>query len=253
MEKYTVLTYNINGYEILHEVAEKSENADYIYVTDDTSITSSTWQVIYEENLTGSTFDKCYQIRFDPWRWAKTDIVVRVDGSMGLDRSFDNIIQAFIDGEYDICVTSHPTRQNIFDEYVAWIKHRKYPIEHAQKIVDFLVKTENYNVKAEDGLFQYNFMIQRKNRFNETLNSLTYSFLKYLAPEDDTIERLDQTIGTFIINKYFGHGKIMFLSTTNLMNQGYFSWYLHGTDTPMVPGEDVQAKFRGKNVDFSLF
>ena len=253
MEKYTVLTYNTGGYELLHEIKEKSPNAEYLYITDDPNIKSETWRVIYEPNLSGGTFDKCFQIRYNPWKYASTDIVLRVDGSMGLDRSFDNIIQAFINGEYDICVTSHPTRQNIFDEYVAWIKHRKYPIEHAQKIVDFLVKTENYNVKAEDGLFQYNFMIQRKNRFNETLNSLTYSFLKYLAPEDDTIERMDQTIGTFIINKYFGHGKIMFLSTTNLMNQGYFSWYLHGTDTPMVPGEDVQPKFQGKTVDFSLF
>lgn len=35
MKKYSILTYNIGGYEVLHEVENPSENCEYVYVTDD--------------------------------------------------------------------------------------------------------------------------------------------------------------------------------------------------------------------------
>ena len=36
--KYSVLTYNVGGYEKIHEIKEKSPNAEYIYVTDDPTL-----------------------------------------------------------------------------------------------------------------------------------------------------------------------------------------------------------------------
>ena len=41
MEKYSVLTYIIGDYEKVHEIKEKSPNAEYILVTDNKELTSS--------------------------------------------------------------------------------------------------------------------------------------------------------------------------------------------------------------------
>ena len=78
--KYSVLTYNINGYEIIHNIDEElfnemKEDVEFIYVTDDHSITSNTWTVVYDDSLTGSTFDKCYQIRFNPFKYVHTALL----------------------------------------------------------------------------------------------------------------------------------------------------------------------------------
>ena len=59
-KRYTVLTYIINRYEVVHEILEKDPEAEYLLITDDASLTSDTWTVVYDPDLEGlSTFDKC--------------------------------------------------------------------------------------------------------------------------------------------------------------------------------------------------
>ena len=43
--RYTVLTYIFNGYEQVHEIKEKDPDADYVLVTDNQRLTSSTCTV----------------------------------------------------------------------------------------------------------------------------------------------------------------------------------------------------------------
>ena len=50
--KYSVLSFIIGkGYEILHEVKNQQSDVEYIVVTDDINLRSSTWKVIYDESL----------------------------------------------------------------------------------------------------------------------------------------------------------------------------------------------------------
>ena len=58
MKKYSVLTFNVGGYEIIHEITKEAINQEieYIYVTDDETIKSDTWTVVYEHNLQGSMY-----------------------------------------------------------------------------------------------------------------------------------------------------------------------------------------------------
>lgn len=233
---YSVLTYNIGGYEIIHEIKEKSDRAEYIYVTDDRSITSSTWTVVYVDNPhPEDNFDLCYQIRFNPFDYVHTDTVMRIDGSMGINRNLDEIVDFFNDCNFDMAVCIHPTRANLYDEYLAWVNQRNYPVKQAEKALNFIQYMEGYDVKKDTGLYQYNFMIQRKNHKNLCLNALTLSFLKYLAAEDKEIERVDQTIGSFVINKYFSDMNILPVGQ-DLFDGKFFTWYAHGSNTPLVMG-----------------
>ena len=235
--KYSVLTYNIGGYEILHELEYKDDDVEYIYVTDDRSITSSTWNVVYVDNPhPEDSFDLCYQIRFNPFDYTTTDIVIRIDGSMGVAGNLDYLVDYFNKNNYDICLEMHPTRMNQYDEYLAWVQQRNYPLEQANKVLSFMAMAEGYDVKKNIGLFQYNFMIQRKNKANLDLNRMTLSLCKYLAPEGKQIDRLDQTIGSFVINKYFNKLKVLPVSQGVAISGKYFKWYAHNSNKQLYVG-----------------
>ena len=232
--RYSVLTYNIAGYEIIHEIPKECINPEieYIYVTDDNSITSNTWNVVYADDLTGDTFDKCYQIRFNPFKYVHTDIVMRIDGSMAINKDLMPLFQRFEYGGYDCAMMIHPTRNTMYDEYVAWVNQRGYPVEQANKCLNFMI-ANGYDIKHYRGLFQYNFAIQRNNEINNRLNNETYEVLKMLATEPSTSERLDQTIGSFVINTHYTDMKIMPVGQYICFNS-YFNWCSHGSDRTMV-------------------
>lgn len=252
--RYTVLTYNIAGYEILHEIPQSAmnESIDYIYVTDDHSITSSTWTVVYADDLTGSTFDKCYQVRFNPFKYTDNDIVMRIDGSMAIAKDVMPLFKFFESGDYDCAMMIHPTRATMYDEYKAWVEKRGYPIEQANRSLTFMAQN-GYDVKNYKGLFQYNFAIQRNNEINNRLNNETYKVLKMNSPESETIDRLDQTIGTFVINTHYPNLKILPVGQYICFHDsydGYFNWCLHGSDRVMIYDcrNDITPYMRDKSV-----
>ena len=237
MKDYTVLTFNVGGYEVLHEVEVMSDRAEYLYITDDRSITSSTWNVIYVDNPhPEDNFDLCFNIRYNPFIYATTDVVIKIDGSMGVSGNLDYLVDYFNKENYDIALEMHPTRMNQYDEYLAWVQQRNYPVEQANKCLSFMQQAEGYDVKKNIGLYQYNFMMQRRNKVNLDLNMLTISLCKYLAPEGKQIDRLDQTIGSFVINKYFNGMKVLPVSQGVAISGKYFKWFAHNSDTQLSSG-----------------
>lgn len=231
MERYTVLTYIIGDYEKVHEIEEKSPNADYVLVTDNKNLTSETWDVVYDDDLDGlSTFDKCYEIRFNPFKYAKTNICLRIDGSIIVKKNLDPIILNFVIGQYDLGLMIHPLRNRLVDEYVTWVAHRNYPMECAKKCISTLSNIgldKNYK-----GLYQFSWCLMRNDKTSNDLNNLSLSLLKCLGDEEK-IERLDQTVVSFVINKFLNDKKILCVGEDLITNSSYFTWTLHGTDTPI--------------------
>ena len=244
--EYSVLTYIVGDYEHPHEIAEKSERAEYILVTDNRSITSSTWTVVYVDNPhPEDPFYLCYQIRFNPFDYVHTDTVVRIDGSMGIVGSLDPVIDKFDEGGYDILLCIHPTRSDLYSEYMTWVNRRGYPESQARRILDFIGK--GYDVKAKNGLYQYGFMIQRKNEKNTLLNSVTLDHLLKLAPEGKWIERIDQTIGSYLLNRYFSDMKVLAIDE-DFFNGNIIRLYSHGTDKPISCGRSSNPILFGKKI-----
>ncbi|MBQ3414526.1 MAG: hypothetical protein IJH39_04095 [Clostridia bacterium] len=227
-KNYAVLTYNIGGYELMKEIKEKSPNANYYYVTDDRTLTSSTWEMIYVDNPhPEDNFDLCYDIRFNPFKYVKEDIVIRIDGSMKVIGNTDELIDMFNAGNYDISLCIHPGRNTMFEEYKTWCACRGYKPEQANRCLSYMANMEGYDVVNYKGLYQYNFMIQRKNKVNLDLNRMTLAVLKYLAEDGKQIERIDQTIGSFILNKYFAGNINVMAVDQRIAFSKYFEWYAH--------------------------
>lgn len=237
---YTVLTYNINGYEIVHPIKEKSERARYIMVTDDPNLKdeSGSWEIIVDDTLSGSTFDKCYQVRFDPFKYTDDFIVLRVDGSVGIEKNLDPLIDKFIEGGYDRSLMHHPTRQTQYEEYTAWCQGRQFPMEDANYVLSFMHNAEGFNVQEFKGMAQMCYEIETNTRINNDLNRMTYSFLKYLGNKGDGIHRVDQTIFSFVAQKYFPGMKIMWVDQRMYNGESAnapFQWYPHHSDKPFPP------------------
>lgn len=250
MKKYSVMTYNIGGYEVMHPIPKEAMNdeIEYIYVTDDHSITSDTWTVVYADDLTGSTFDKVFQIRYNPFKYVSTDVVMKIDGSMAINKDVMPLFKAFDEGNYDVCMMLHPTRNTMMEEYKAWVYARQYPIQQANRSLIFMAQN-GYDVNNYKALYQFNFMIQRNSDIVNRLNAETYNVLKANAPEGDTVDRLDQTLGTFVMETHYPTLKVMPV-LQYICFDSYFKWCSHNTDIQMMydSANDITPFMHNKTV-----
>lgn len=227
MKKYSILTYNIGAYEVLHEVENPSENCEYVYVTDDRSITSSTWNVVYVENEhPEDNMDLCYTIRFNPFDYVSTDVVIRIDGTTTPCGDTDEIYETFINGGYDIGLFIHPNRYRFDEELATWEKYRKYNHGQTDKTLGF-IRSSGYDVEGYLGMFQGNVMIHKNTETNKEICDKTLSLMRQLAYES-RIDRLDQVIFSFVVNSEYNHLKVLPLGD-NILDGSYFKMFWHGT------------------------
>lgn len=253
--KYLVLSYNINDYEIIHPILEKSDRARYVMVVDKEYDEKEIggWEIFYDKSLRGLTFEKCYQIRFNPFKYCKEDenYVVRIDGSVGINKNIDKLVDSFIESGDDLMLMQHPDRNTLFDEYNMWCLIRGYDKEHAKKLLKYLIKQCNFDVINYKGLPQLCFQLLKRSDVNANINLMTFAFMRMLGDEKDKIERLDQTIYGFVIQKFFPDIKLMWVNQY-LYDGNYFTWYLHKSDTPQHLGRNyklIEPYFFDKKVE----
>ena len=249
--RYSVLCYIINNYEIVHEVIERDPDAEYIIVTDDPRLESKTWNVIYDKDLKGlSTFDKCYSIRFNIFKYVSSDICIYIDANVRVNKPLGILIDKMDEGQYDMAMMPHPLNSTFLPEYQNWMNWRKYPLENAQKFFQ-LLKDSHYDLEYKS-LFQGCFKIVRRGKLNSDFERLTLAFLKYLGTEDE-IERLDQTVYSFVLNQWFSHIKLLPVSE-QIIRSAYMTWFWHNSTNKnlnffMTPGKPDMKWVFNKEVE----
>ena len=245
-KRYTVLTYIFCGYEKVHEIGEKDPEADYVLITDDPQLKSETWQVVYDPMLdTYSPFGKCYDVRFHPFRYAKTPIVVRIDGSVEVRQSLKPIVDEFERGKYDRCVMIHPHRNKMCEEYTEWVRTRNYPLTQATKCMKAMHRF-GFDLETR-GLIQGCFEVVRNTAVNHDLNDMTFGLLALMG--NGRIERLDQTVTSFVLQRFFPKMKLMYVSESIITDGGLMQWYIHNSNTPIpLKADEVQPYLFGKPV-----
>lgn len=233
-KKYTVITYIFGGYEKLHEVEELDPTADYVLITDRSDIKSETWRVVrLQENESMSPFGKCYTVRFHPFDYVDTDIMVRIDGSIAVKKSLRPIVDEFIKGKYDRCLMIHPHRNTQPVEYDAWVRCRNYPAAQAARCLQLMRRMSSAEfVETYKGLYQGCFEIQRKNDINDQINDLTFGLLSLMGK--GCIERIDQTVTSFVINRFYENRLKVLAVAEDIVTDGkLMQWHFHNSDTPV--------------------
>lgn len=225
--KYSIVTFVFGTYEKLHEIGEVEEGVEYICVTDNENLKSDTWTIVIDHELDGKgVFDKCFSVRYNLFKYCHSDICVRVDGSIGIHKSITPLVDAFIKSDDDVCLLIHPYRDNLIVEYNAWLQYRGFPLERAQKHVKFL-QSIGYDFNRK-GLIQLNFSINKRSKLTDDIDRLMYAIQRYLGDEKD-IDRLDQTIITAVLDRFFPDIKV-FCVGEDILHSSYMTWYAHNSD-----------------------
>jgi hypothetical protein len=242
--KYSVLTYIIGNYENIHEINFdiSDSEVEYICVTDRKDLTSNTWKVVYDEELDNPNlepFEKVFRVRYNLFKYVKNDICLRIDGSIGINKPLDSIIETFENGNYDACLNLHIGRNNIIDEYNAWMTFRNFPHNDAIKHINFIKNVIEYDLNKRC-LIEQNFSINRRNEWTNKIDRDMLSILRELNNGQCT--RLDQTLFTAYMTKNYPDKKYLFVDDFELFNK-HLTWFVHGTNQPIHVGNRGNTVF----------
>ena len=222
--RYTVLTYIIGDYEQVHEIKERSERATYLLITDNPNLKSETWRVICDLRLTGGPFNKVMDIRWNPWRYTNDEIVITLDGSLGVNCSLDELVDAFDAGDHELGIVIHPHRNTAAAELDVWRSFRKYGGAGLQLTY---LHGIGYDVDHCRGLYQTGFMIRRRTLLVNTFESLVDRRLLCLGRGER--DRLDQVLASATLNMAYSNMRVLWFSE-RLLESKFITWYGHGSN-----------------------
>ena len=221
MLKYTIISYNFNGYDKLREPLINSNNADYIYITDH-FLKSTHWRTGIDKNLVNKNpIYSSYYVRYHPFEYTKNDIVVVVDSSIQIKDSLDDIVQDFIDSNSDISVmcTNYPNDES---KIKFWIETRKFNnVENINSIENFIKETNQQKYKGSLGT-AFSIYKRRATPFLENIWNKLIELGHYGVPN-----RLDEIVYHKMLNDTAL--KIYPLSV-QIIQSSYMDYYCHNTD-----------------------
>ena len=264
MENYTVLTYIIGDYETVHEFEfdpTTTPHVEYLLITDNKDLKSDTWKVIYDESLVNDDlepFDRVFAIRYNLFKYASYDICVRIDGSIGVIKPLNEIVQTFIDGNYDGCLNIHPGRDNIIEECFAWVMMRNFSPYKALYQIKYIKDIFNYDFNTK-GLIEQNITISRRGTLSNSIDNdmkkmmVDGNIFNFINGDNKKhYTRLDQTLITSLIFSKYQNFKWMFIRDSIFGENGFFNWYAHGENNKLKISPSytyVSPYFNGKPVD----
>jgi len=222
--RYTVITYIIGDYEQVHEIKERSERATYLLITDNPNLKSETWKVICDLRLTGGPFNKVMDIRWNPWRYTNDEIVITLDGSLGVNCGLDDLIDAFDDGYYGLGIVIHPHRNTAAAELEVWASFRKH---NGASMQYTYLQIIGYNVERYKGLYQTGFMIRRRTPSVISFNGQVERRLLICGQGER--DRLDQVLASATLNMGYSNMRVLWFSE-RLLESKFITWYGHGNN-----------------------
>ena len=225
--RYSVLTYIIGNSEPVHEIGERDPDAEYLLVTDSPEVKSETWEVVLDDAFQGlSASDRRHSIAYDCFRYCHTDVCLRIDPAVQIHRSTKWLADEFEKGAYHMALMPHPLRDDIREEYEAWIGTTDYPREQAERCMASMA-SRGYDF-AYRGLFHGGFAIMRRDEQTRDLNREVLAWLKELG-DDGKMERLDHTVFSCVVNMRHSNLKILPLSE-QLFHSEMMTICFHGTE-----------------------
>ena len=212
--RYTVITCNFGGYEIMREIDNPLDDVEYLYITDDETTVSSTWTIIYDKdyNKYSNPFDKVIAFRSKVLNYCHTNVCIRIDASIQIHgNAYENLYNEFISGGYDISFVLSPAFNDSYSEKQLWSNIRCIKEE------DLNVFFEYYNMHNDDDLLLYQtictlgILVQNVDETNFRVNEKQLEILEDIKKYGglENYYRVDQIVFTYIINKYFNHLNIL--------------------------------------------
>lgn len=226
--RYTILSFNFGGYDILREPKVVDPQAEYIFVTD-RPVKSSRWKVVIDPKLVNRhPVYSSYYVRYHPFEYASTDTVITVDASIQINDSLAPIVGEFLPHEYAVLLTNYRTDEMKMEQ---WLNNPpRISQEDAGRITAFVKKVQQENWRGSIGRA---FIAQRNtptvNRFNRHVWRYLLALGKYGVPN-----RQDEIIAHKLLNSYMGKMDLLAVSV-QLIQSSYMTYCVHKTTRPVNP------------------
>ena len=215
-KKFSILSINLSQYEILREPYEKSDEIEYVLITDDPNIISNVWIIKLVERAW------FLDIKHNPFAFVSTEVVLWLDGSYQIKKNPNEIMEKFIKSKYSMAISLHQKRRTSIIELAAWLIYRNFDLLNAKQFFKQLVNENFYSYT----LFQTSAFALKK----------TPTVLKLFAKERELEKKLsinvpyrdDQTTLSYIIAKYYKDwDELLLLDFSSTNNNKYFERRAH--------------------------
>ena len=146
MKKYSVLSFNFGGYDLLREPEEVDPDCEYVYVTDDKNLVSKTWNVVHTDRFSGkSPVYAAFYVRWHPFEFVHTDTCIVLDSSIKILKSL-RVLADDVKEHGDIgVILARSSGNKIFSNIGWWQRNRDLVEAEAEAAKSYAQK----NLKAD--------------------------------------------------------------------------------------------------------
>lgn len=220
---YSILTVNTNHYEKIHEVQNPNPNVEYVCVTDDETLTSETWKIIYVKDVW------FLYVKHHVFEYVSTDVCLWLDGSYQItDDPTNEFVLPFIKSDKEMMISLHNWRTNVFDELCQWWIGRNISNKNVKALCAILCAN---NMTGKDILFQTSCYLVKNTENIKKLYTTIAEVEK--ACSIDGPYRDDQVITSMCVAKLFPNwDKLVLMDFGYISNNQYFHMCAHGGNQP---------------------
>lgn len=177
MNKICVYTCITGNYDNLKEVT-KENGIDYYCFTNNKSIKSKSWKIIYIEDEELSNVKLARRIKIlGHDKLKKYDILLWMDAAVSFKKKILDFIDYYLDDKHDFVAFKHGVRDNIKDEAYECVKLGKESKENVVRLLNFY---KEINYPDNTGLIESTVFIKRNSKIvKETMKLWFEMILNY--------------------------------------------------------------------------
>lgn len=230
--KYAVITFLFNHYDLLREPLVIDEDIDYYCLTDDANITSETWKCIYISEFDTNdltSIQKTYMSKYSFYKYIPThyEYFICIDASIEIKGNISEILDYYNNNNIDFGIAVHPFRIRYIDEYREWIRSRGLNNVYLEMFEKYC-KDNNISSSDFSGLLECTVkLFKNTKQITDFIDNVYKTLLKYCNFADAN----DQCYFTNEFRKYDDKLKVGFFYRQLLTGSRYFNKYYHKTHT----------------------
>lgn len=235
--KYSVITAIFDGYEVVREVQNPRDDVEYVLVTDDPTLISSTWKVKYVDSFFDgmSGYAKAFYVKYHPFEFIESDTFIWVDGSIQIKNDFTDIIMIpFINSNYEIFELTNMVTNNGKWEAGRWNDNGFHGFDKHQ--YDEIIKLFHNEEWLDEFQVQTTIYGGKNTRLLNMVNDRTWDIMRRNPGEDKDISILYMPQRGMILSKYIWNTHKVYFIGSGILFSEYFDYCYHKTNISQQAG-----------------
>jgi hypothetical protein len=236
--RYTVLSFNFNGYDKVREPFSVDPEAEYVFVTD-RPVKTTLWKVIVDPRLTNrNPVYSSYYVRWHPFEYATTDTVMVVDASVQIKDSLADIYAEFAESGADFApmcsVFTNDERKLKF-----WVDTtQRLDSDSGDRLRHFIEKMGQAEWKGSLGM---SYVLFRDTAVSGRYRRHVWRYLLALGT-GGVPNRLDEVVAHKLMYAY-RDTMALFPLSVQVIQSSYMTYCAHNSDMPVTKYKDFEQCF----------